>query len=155
MWLKILLSALIVAFCVALGYFAAEKYRARKKFFSELSSLNEAYLNELSYAKKPLEVFLEERKGKGEFAKVISSLLRHEPPSLKNFRLTEEEQADCSEYFSMLGRGDSLSQRTFFSSKTSCLAQKKTACEKEAKTRTTLYVKLGLLAGLAFVILIL
>ncbi len=154
MWLKFILSGLIIAFCVALGYFAAEKYRARKKFFAELSALNEAYLSELSYAKKPIDVFLEERKGKGDFAKLLQTLQRHEAPSLKNFHLTKEEEADCREYFSMLGRGDSASQRAFFSSKTSLLAEKKQAAEKESRSRSALYLKLGLLAGLAFVILI-
>ena len=54
----------------------------------------------------------------------------------------------------MLGRGDALSQSGFFSARRAALEQKKADTEKEAKARGALYLKLGLLAGLAFVILI-
>ena len=155
MWLKFILSGLIVAFCVALGWFGSEKYRTRKYFFAQLNALNEAYLNELTYAKKPLDAFLEGRNCTGDFAKLIRSMRKHEQISFNNFHLTKEETADCTDYFSMLGRGDSASQRGYFTAKSAYLNEKKALTEKEAKSRGELYIKLGLLAGLAFVILIL
>ena len=68
--------------------------------------------------------------------------------------LTDEEKKECADYFSMLGKGDAFSQSGFFTARRAALAQKKEESEKEAKARGELYLKLGLLAGLAFVILI-
>ena len=56
--------------------------------------------------------------------------------------------------FSMLGTGDALSQKNYFSAQTAALTRKRENGVKEAKSRGELYVKLGLLAGLAAVILI-
>ena len=54
----------------------------------------------------------------------------------------------------MLGKGDAQSQSVFFAAKRAALQQRREESEKEAKARGALYLKLGLLAGLAFVILI-
>ena len=54
----------------------------------------------------------------------------------------------------MLGRGDAQSQQSCFSAQKAILEEKKADSEREAKTRGELYLKLGLLAGLALVILI-
>ena len=155
MWLRLVLCALIIAFCTAIGYLAAEKYRARRKYFAQLSDLIERYIAELSYTKKPLPAFLEECKATGDFAKAIACVSRHEKVVCREQYLTNAEKADCETLFSMLGGGDSASQREYFRSKQQPIAEKKAAAEREAKSRSDLYLKLGLLAGLAFVILIL
>ena len=154
MWIKFLLCGLIIAFCIALGYLAAEKYRSRRNFYAQFSSFNERYLGELSYARKPIENFLDTYEYTGDFRKTIEAVRRHEGELPKLNYLTEEERRECIDYFSMLGRGDSGSQSAFFSTKKSVLVEKKGATEAEAKHRSNLYIKLGLLAGLAFVILI-
>ncbi len=153
MWIKLLLCGLMIAFCTALGYLAAEKYRSRKKFFSQFELFNARYLTELAYARKPLEVFLREYSYTGDFQKLISALQKRGELPAHGF-LTKEEQGDTENYFSMLGKGDTASQEAYFSSKKGWLAEKKKKAEEEAKARGELYVKLGLLAGLAFVILI-
>ncbi len=155
MWLRLILCALIVAFCTAIGYLAAEKYRQRKNYFSQLSDLVERYLAELGYEKKPLPAFLEGCRYTGDFGKTMAKIARHEQAVCRESYLTEAEKTDCEGLYSMLGRGDSASQREYFQSKKQLLAEKKAAAEKEAKARSGLYLKLGLLAGLAFVILIL
>ena len=155
MWIKFILSGLIIAFCVLLGYFAAEKYRSRKKFFAQLSDFNERYLTELGYRRKPLDGFLSDYTYTGDFGKVISALACRKSLELKYGYLTKEEKGELEDYFSTLGRGDSASQSGYFTSKRQPLAAKKATSEKEAKAHSDLYIKLGLLAGLAFVILIL
>lgn len=154
MWLKLLLSGAIIAFCILLGYFASGKYRARKKFYSQFLSFNERYLTELCYARKPLAVFLNEYAYEGDFGKAVASFTekRRLPQSLSY--LTREESAYVADYFAMLGKGDSRSQNEFFRLQKGEIEAKKTGSESEAKSRTELYLKLGLLAGLAFVILI-
>lgn len=155
LWLKIIVSAAIVGFCVFLGYLAAGKYRARKNFYAQLSTFNERYLTELTYTRKPLGAFLQDYAYSGDFKKTIVSFAKSRKPELGYSYLTKEEKKECADYLAMLGKGDALSQRNFFGAQRTALEEKRSASEKEAKSRGDLYLKLGLLAGLAFVILIL
>lgn len=154
MWLRLLVSALVVGFCTLLGYFAAGKYRARKQFFGQLAHFNEQFLGELGYARKPLGAFLSEYKYQGDFGKAIESFSKMRSLEFHFSYLTKGEQADLTVYFSMLGKGDAQSQKGYFSAQKSVLAEKKAESEKEARIHGELYLKLGLIAGLAFVILI-
>lgn len=150
MWLKLLLSAVIVAFCTLLGYLAASKYRARKKFYAQMYAFNERYLNELTYARRKLKELLEEIGESGDFYE----LFKQKGGEIKLEYLSKQEKGECADYFRMLGAGDSFSQKSYFSSKKEMLESKKGETEKESAARGSLYLKLGLLAGLAFVILI-
>lgn len=154
MWLKLLLAGLSVAFCTLLGYLAAEKYRARKRFFTAMNTFNEKYLSELRFSRKPLPVFLKENHFSGEFATMLTSYPERKT-DVERYFLTAEERQQVKNYFEMLGRGDSHTQSGFFEAQQPQLAEAQKSCEKEAKERGALYLKLGLLAGFAFVILIL
>ena len=154
MWLKILLCIFIVAFCTLMGYFAAGRSRARKRFYTQFSAFNERYLNELGYTRRPLSAFLSDNTYSGEFGKAVSSFMKSRDTNFSFSWLSGEERTECRDYFSMLGRGDALSQKGYFTSRQGILAEKKATCEREAKKKSDLYIKLGLLAGLAFVILI-
>lgn len=154
MWLKILIGGLVVVFCIFLGYFAASKYRLRKKFFLQLASFNERYLTELCYARKPLPEFLREYPYTGDFSKTLAAFVQHRETEPNLSYLSKEEKKFCGDYFGMLGKGDAVSQKSYYQAQKNELENKKTACEKEAKSRSELYIKLGLLAGLAFVVLI-
>ena len=153
LWLKLLIAALVIAFCILIGYLAANKYRQRKKFFAQFQLFNERYLNELDYARKPLSVFLKEYTYSGEFSKALEAFAAQKPMPKLSF-LTKEEASETADYFSMLGKGDAQSQSGFFGARKGILERKKTESEGEAKKRGELYLKLGLLAGLAIVILI-
>ncbi len=151
MWIKVLLAVLIVAFCSLLGYLAAAKYRARRKFYAQMASFNDKYLNELTYRRRPLgELIGEQLERGGDFY----TLLEDRKTEIKLQYLTEQERRECEEYLKMLGTGDSNSQKDYFSAKKQTLESKKGESEKAAKERGGLYLKLGLLSGLAFVILI-
>ena len=154
LWLKILIAAAVVAAGTAGGYFAANKYRARKKFYAQFAVFNERYLNELGYARKPLDAFLKQYAYTGDFSKSLKGFSERRDPKINYSYLTAEERAECADYFSMLGKGDSLSQRNFFAAKKAGIEEKRAASEKEAKSRGSLYLKLGILSGLAVVILI-
>ena len=135
MWLKFLLAIVIVAVATAYAF-------------------NERYLNELNYARKPLGSFLKEYEYGGDFDKSLKTLIESRSAKVNFAYLTQEEQAACADYFAMLGKGDSYSQKSFFSAKKAGLEEKRAASEGEAKSRCALYIKLGVLAGLAAVILI-
>ncbi len=153
-WLKILVCIVIIAFCVFLGYVASGKYRARKKFFMQLSAFNDRYLNELSYARKPLGEFLQAYPYTGDFQKALSSFSEKRETQIKFGYLSKEEKKEFGDYLKMLGTGDSASQKSFFAAQKPGIEEKRAESEKQAKVRCELYLKLGLLAGLAFVILI-
>lgn len=153
LFLKFLLGIFIVLFCIFLGYFASEKYRLKKSFFTQLFELNEKYLAELKFEKKPLEQFLNAQTFSGDFDTLIKGLLKGQIV-LKGAYLNEDEKGEIGEYFTMFGRGDSRSQSGYFSAKSKELSQKKEECVKNAKSYTDLYLKLGLLLGLAVIILI-
>ena len=154
MWLKFVLSGAVIAFCIFLGYLASAKYRQRKKFFGQLSEFNARYLNELSYERKPLGTLIEGFACSGDFKKTLVKFQEKHDSSVHYSYLTAEEKKECGDYFDMLGRGDAFSQKGFFEMQKSALEEKKTKSATEAKKRGELYLKLGLLAGLAIVILI-
>ena len=154
LWLKLLLACCVVLFSVALGYFAAEKFRNRARFYTQLHAFNERYLNELGYARKPLSSLLDGYAGNGDFQKTLRILAAEHKISLKYSYLTDEEKKECANYLSMLGRSDAHTQREYFGGQRNALSEKKSACAKVAKEKGELYLKLGLLAGLAFIILI-
>ena len=154
LWLKVLVAALTIAFSVALGYFLAGKYRARKRFFAEFCRFNERYLAELSYERRPLGSFLKEGAYEGDFGKAVAAFSASRRAGLSFSFLTKEERVDGENYFRQLGKGDSHTQTAYFSAQKARLSACKEQCEREAKARTELYTKLGLLAGLALVVLI-
>ncbi len=153
-WIKIIICIAVIAFSTAIGYLLAGKYRARKKFYDQFSLFNERYLNELSYSRKPLPDFLKQYEYTGDFAKTVSRCVDERDCDVKYPYLTNEEKTLCGNYFSMLGKGDALSQKSFFGAQTAILDAKRAEGDKQAKSRGNLYLKLGLLAGLAIVILI-
>lgn len=155
MWLKFVLAGLAIAFCVFLGYLAAEKYRARKRFYAGMNSFNEKYLSELRYARKPLPEFLKENNFTGEFTPMLKDFALTRNTNVNRYFLNADEREQVKHYLEMLGRGDAHTQSGFFEAQQPRIAEAAKCSEKEAKERGELYLKLGLLAGLAFVILIL
>ncbi len=156
MWIKLFLGCAVVAFCVFGGYLAGGKWRARKRFFEQFARFNERYLTELDYSRKPLSAFLEGQDYAGEFKRAADALKKREAPDFsRDTFLTAEERTETENYFGTIGKGDTLSQRNYFAAKRKWLETKKEESEGEAKKRGALYLKLGLLAGLAVVILIL
>ena len=155
MWLKLGVAGLVVAFCTLLGYLAAAKYRARRAYFDQLYALNERFLSELAYSRRPVSELLQESGFRGEFAETVTAFCARKGAAIPERLLSERERAVVSDYFSMLGRGDAQSQTGYFTAKRQDLAAFRADSAAEAKKRGELYLRLGVLAGLAAVILIL
>lgn len=164
MMAKFFLGIAIVAFTSFCGYVLAKKYRQRKNFFAQLREFNERFLNEISYYRRPLAEFVSKYAYKGEFNRLLECFFRTLGENSYLFEedlqgaeynfLTREEKGDIKDYFFMLGKGDSASQKTYFSSVKDRLLQKQTETEKNCKKYGDLYVKLGFLIGLLILILI-
>ncbi len=159
---KFLLGCAIVAFASAFGRLLAKKYRQRKLFFKQLREFNERFLSEIAYERRPLKAFLNAYSYQGEFAQLLRgyyAALEEDAPAGASVCeeisfLSEEEKRTVDDYFLMLGRGDSVAQRGYFSAAKERLVAMQTTAEVEEKRYGDLYVKLGFLCGLLILILI-
>ena len=160
---KLFLGISVIAFFSFCGYLFAKKYRKRKQFFIQLYEFNNRFLNEISYYRRPIQEFIFKYPYKGEFklfiqlfsnnihgAGMLYNDLEHEEFSF----LKKEEKGILMDYFSMLGRGDSSSQKSYFSSVKEELIKRKNEADVEYKKYGDLYIKLGFLCGLLVLILI-
>ena len=68
--------------------------------------------------------------------------------------LKGEDKSLVEDYFKMLGKGDSASQKTYFSAAKEGITKLYSDAENEYKKYGDLYIKLGFLCGLLILILI-
>ena len=162
--LKFFLGVAVVVFSTFCGYMFAKKYRKRRLFFAQMQHFNERFLNEITYAKRPLSEFANSLTYKGEF-EIFSKAFLFELGSEDLIETAQavldemsffsgEEKAFIIDYFSSMGKGDSFTQKQYFSAIKMQLQeyaeQTKSAYEKYGN----MYIKLGFLAGLTILILI-
>jgi len=161
---KFIVGIAIVAFTSACGYVFAKKYRQRKLFFRQLREFNERFLSEITYYRRPLREFSSKYVYKGEFAHLLQayfstldfrlSALRERLTKSEFSFLKKENKGLVEDYFTMLGKGDSTSQKGYFSSINSTLIKLQEEAAVTCKKYADLYVKLGFLCGLLILILI-
>lgn len=162
--LKFFVGIIIVAFCTFCGRLLSKKYRQRKLFFHELKEFNERFLSEISYYRRPIQEFVASYSYQGDFGQLIHDSFSaiEEGTQKENVLkalhkydfLTEEEKQELQEYFLMLGRGDSSSQKAYFSSRKERLTAWTQGADTAAKQYGDLYIKLGFLCGLFVLLLI-
>ena len=161
---KLLLGIAIIAFTSFCGYVFTKKYRKRKRFFAEMKEFNERFISEISYYRRPIAEFFAAYTYKGEFNEFFKSYFQ----SVKNddgrvYKIRELEQLDflnaeeknvVEDYFQMLGKGDSASQKAYFSAMKERIQKLYSEAETDYKKYGDLYVKLGFLCGLFILIII-
>lgn len=160
---KFLFGIVMIAFTSFCGYLLARKYRQRKLFFRQLYEFNERFLTEIAYYRRPIQEFAAKYTYRGEFAELLERFfegLNEEVVQENTFLdkahfsfLKEEERRAVEDYFLMLGRGDSVSQRGYFSSVKEELYSESVVAEKACKKYADLYIKIGFLCGLLLLIL--
>jgi len=162
---KFLLGVAMVAFTAFCGYLLAKKYRQRKLFFLQLKEFNERFLNEISYYRRPIAEFVSGYSYQGEFQSLLTLFfekIKERSVAEKVFLndeefsfLSRDEKRLVEDYFQMLGKGDSSSQKGYFSSVKDSLTKLQTTTETECQKYGDLYVKIGFLCGLLILILML
>lgn len=160
---RFLFGLVMVAFTSFCGYLLARKYRQRKLFFRQLYEFNERFLTEITYYRRPIREFASHYVYQGEFAELLESFfvrLGNEMVQETVFMdkahfsfLKEGERRAVEDYFFMLGRGDSVSQRGYFSSMKEELFSWCIESEKLCKKYADLYIKIGFLCGLLILLL--
>lgn len=160
---KFLLGVAIVAFSSYCGFVFAKKYRKRKLFFGQLKEFNERFLSEISYYRRPIGEFATAYFYKGEFQDFLQTYFAEIDELSQNLEktvafddcefLNDEEKSVITDYFKMLGKGDSASQKLYFSAAKERLVKMQASAENDCKKYGDLYVKLGFLFGLFVLIL--
>jgi stage III sporulation protein AB len=162
---RLFLGIIIVILSSACGFLLAKKHRKRKAFFTQLYQFNERFLNEIAYYRRPITEFVSQFTYKGEFALLLENyfesvkngddVLLLDLQNDSNFSfLIEEEKNEITDYFYTLGKGDSVSQKNYFSSQKERLSKRQTEADTVAKKYVDLYVKLGFLFGLFLLIIL-
>ena len=141
--LKVLLCVLLFVLCVGCAFWLTRKYRKRKDFFYNLDLFNERLLNEVSYTRIPLPAFAEKYEFTGDFRKMLED-------KKDDFQAEKYE----FEYFRMVGGGDAASQKTYLSALRKEIEDQRRASDEVYKRYFSLYLKLGVLAGLVLIILL-
>lgn len=162
--LKFLLGIAIVAFTSFCGYLLAKKYRQRRLFFSQFREFNERFLSEIAYYRRPIREFAAGYSYRGEFNDLLGDFfdgIDDRSPNARAFTdfpaygfLKTEEKSIVEDYFLMLGKGDSASQKGYFTAVKDTLNKLQTESETACKRYGDLYVKIGFLCGLLILILI-
>ena len=160
--MKIIVGIAVVVFTTYCGWFLSRRYRRRKQFFKDMQEFNLSFLEEVGYSKRPFELFCARRAYAGDFGclleDVVSRRLERKTtkPSMDEYAfLTTDERVFVEEYFQAAGRGDTQAQKGYFSNAKIKLDSLKTKGEEDGKKYTDLYTKLGFLAGLAMMIILL
>lgn len=161
--IKFVLGLTIIAFSTFCGYFLSAKHRKKKRFFLQFKEFNERFLSEISYCRRPIGDFISQFSYTGEFQLLLHDFLNRlslnseEDFLLENsvfFFLNAEEKTLVEDYFLMLGKGDSASQKGYFSAVREKLVKMQYDSEVACKKYGDLYIKMGLLCGLLVLILL-
>jgi stage III sporulation protein AB len=162
--IKFFLGIAIIAFSSFCGHLMAKKYRQRDSFFKQFREFNERFLNEISYTRRPLVEFITAYSYEGEFRELLQNFYTFLKEDSSNSSFLQEGQAFAflraedrqiiQDYFLMLGKGDTVSQRGYFSAMKSSLVELQLEAHNNAKRYSDLYIKIGFLCGLLLLILI-
>lgn len=159
--IKFFLGVVIVCITTLVGYLFTAKYRKRKEFFVQLNEFNDRFIAEVSYYKRPLTEFIGSFVYRGEFQELLIEVLEMKKSAeikrleLSRFPfLSQDERVLLEEYFLTMGKGDSLSQKNYFGGAKNELCDLRRKSEEECKRYGDLALKLGLLCGLAILVLI-
>lgn len=159
--MKFIVGIALVGFTTYCGIFLSKKYKVRKTFFEEAYAFNTSVLEELNFTKRPFEEFYQKRSFKGEFSGLLMeehrrrNLKKTLPLELEKYSfLNVDEKRFFAEYLSTLGRGDTVSQKAFFSRAGDSLQSFKIKAIEECKKYVDLYTKMGFLLGLAILIIL-
>ncbi len=159
--IKFIIGIAVVVFSTYIGRLFSRRYKRRKDFFQAFDSFNHRFLSELGYSKRPIGELCASIQTKGEFYDLVNAVMsqraarRSSPADLAEYYfLSQEERGLTREYFSVFGKGDTASQKSYFSQAGNSISSLKTKAEDDYKKYSDLYTKLGFLCGLAVMVII-
>ena len=159
-YFKWILGGIAMMISTIVAYKLSEKYRVRRKFYEDFYLFNKRVVDEMSFTRNSLLTILSSFDMQSQFGAVLNTF-RTALSERTNFScenlwfLKEDEKRSAEEYFSSLGKTDAQTQMRYLKH---CDDLLKTSAEKalaEKNKYVPMYIKLGLLAGVAVFILIL
>lgn len=162
---KYILIVILFCMCCGVGYVFSIKYQKRKKFFASLIALADKLSLEINFSRERLKVLLAnfDQNSKKNLLGIDENFEKYLDKSIE---LTSEEifkKADCLKqdekdqillFLKTLGRSDVENQTKEIQSFVERFKQIKTKCDEEQKKFGSLSVKLGIVAGLFCVIIL-
>ena len=163
--MKLLFILLIFGFCVFVGWKFANKYSRRKKFFDSIISFADKLSVEINFSRERLKVLLENcsdntRKNLLEIDNRFIDFLdkKCELSSTEIFKkatiLSNDEKDLILLFLKTLGRSDVENQTKEIKSFVSRFNEIKSKCDTEHKKYGSLSMKLGVVAGLFFAVVL-
>lgn len=163
--MKFLFIVIIFCLCVFVGWVFSKKYLKRKRFFNSLISLCEKLSLEINFSRERLRVLMEnfDEKQKKDLLGVVEEFneyLEHrgELDETKIFKnasiLKPDEKSAILLFLKTLGRSDVENQTKEIGNFIARFSEMKTVCDAEQKKYGALSIKLGVIAGLFFVVIL-
>lgn len=163
--MKYVFIALIFCVCVIIGYVYSIKYLQRKRFFRSLVSLAEKLALEINFSRERLRVLIENFDPSYKknllgvdvaFCDYLDrkSELNEQEIFKKATVLKEDEKTTVFLFLKTLGRSDVENQTKEINNFISRFNEIKTSCDQDQKKYGTLAIKLGIVAGLFFAVIL-
>ena len=159
-YVKWILGGAAMIICTLIAYKLSEKYRIRQKFYNDFYLFNKRMCDEMAFTRNSLLSVLSVFDAETPFQSVLNdyrkSLSERTAFSCEPlWFLKDEEKRSAEEYFHSLGKTDARTQMNFLKTYENALKNAADASLSDKKKYVAMYIKLGLLTGLAVLILIL
>ena len=162
--MKFVLILTVFLLCVGIGVFYSSKFQKRKKFFDALISLADKLSLEINFSRERLNVLIEsfDENHKKNLLKVCErylDFLDKKSELTKEFLFEEAKVLKNDEkdlvfmFFKALGRRDVENQTKELQGFVSRFSEVKTKCDAEQKKYGALSIKLGVVAGLFWAVI--
>jgi len=164
-FMKYLLISVLFCVCVAVGFALSSKYMKRKRFFNALISLSEKLALEINFSRERLRVLIENFDSSSKkyllgidevFVDYLERKCELTQESLfkKALVLKDDEKSCVLLFLRTLGRSDVENQTKEINNFVSRFSEMKTKCDQDQKKYGSLSVKLGIVAGLFFAVIL-
>ncbi len=164
--MKWIIMAVLFVFCVAIGFFMSLKYKRRENFYSALIMFAQKLDVEINFSRERLKKLIEDMDEKNKknlfgldknfLAYLGGSAELSQSELFKNIQfLKPEEKETVFLFFRSLGRSDVLGQSKEIANFSKRFDDSLGKCAAENKKYGSLCVKLGVVAGLFLLVIML
>ena len=164
--MKIVLLCLIITCCTYIGFGFSSFYRRRVKFFLDIIAFQNKLVVEIAFKQNKLKEIIDEfvKRCGADFKSVLKNFkenyllgkknLEENMLFRKNICLTDDEKRTIFGFFKSLGKYDCENQIKEIEDYKKTFETSLVDAQAENKKYSSLYVKLGLMAGLIIAILL-
>lgn len=152
--MKLFLGVILLISCPCFSIYLSQKYKKRKVFFSDFNNFNDKLKNEVNFSNNTIKR-LSKNLNNSEFNNCLYNKIYDKDIDINIAFLTLDEQKFVTQYFNDVGTSDKLGQISMLESVSEYLKKKTLETQDEEKKYKTLYLKLGIMIGLLFFILLL